>query len=665
MNILAPVALPLSTLAMVLLLAPVVVMWVVGEIVQKQGREISSSIMSGLRGTSIMAGVLFLCYFCEHHFPFEHAPKETNPMMYWGTFAVLLIGSFFMMRKCSTNDFMPREQTEEWKGWMQFLFLAYHYWKMDSAYSDIRIFITCYLWMTGFGNFSFFYVKQDFSLVRVLQMIFRINFFVFFLCMTMDNHYIVYYICPLHTAYFLVTYATMGIMHHVNHSQVGAAAKVIASAAMLYFIYDGVPQAFHLLFAWLGTTPTGASIGSHGVEWEWYFRTFLDHFSAVWGMVFALNMPFLAEWFKQVEGYAAKQEWTAKLQVLGGLTAALIAWAVFVYSRQKADYNAIHCYYAMVPLLFYLFVRNISSAVRSQYLYPLHWFGAISLESYLLQYHIWLAANAGKLLNIVPGYPILTYIIATCLHIFCAHHVFNATSEIRKVVLPNDLGTCLRNLCCLGWACCICLGTSTVILSMGLPIVFLVMIVGAMSFCASRLLLCSTDEKEKASNSHWWNEPQTTNHMMLYGVLAAIAGVVVVLAPRMVYPLLQPHTNVVLAKTAPVGTSAFFQKAVDAWPGLNLWSDAAASSFVSLNGFGDVGSLAQPWHGLFALVLIALCVIANDPFFGLCRMAMANSGPEGKKSISWEEAYGPMLQRLGLRVYDPEATTGEQAPLRN
>merc|ERR1719387_3099952 len=256
-------------------------------------------------------------------------------MMYWGTFALLMIVSLFTLRKSSQNDFLHRDQTEEWKGWMQFLFLAYHYWKMEQAYNDIRVYITCYLWMTGFGNFSFFYVKQDFSLVRVLQMIFRINFFVFFLCMTMDNHYIVYYICPLHTAYFLVTYATMGLWSHVNHSQYGAAVKVATCACLLYFMFDLVPASFHMAFSWLGMASTGAPIGFHGVEWEWYFRTFLDHYSTLWGMAFALQMPFLAEWFKQVETFTAAREWGTKLSVVGVAVAATAVWAYYVYSMPK------------------------------------------------------------------------------------------------------------------------------------------------------------------------------------------------------------------------------------------------------------------------------------------------------------------------------------------
>ena len=45
-------------------------------------------------------------------------------------------------------------------------------------YNAIRVMITCYVWMTGFGNFSFFYIKRDFSAVRLLQMMWRLNFLV-------------------------------------------------------------------------------------------------------------------------------------------------------------------------------------------------------------------------------------------------------------------------------------------------------------------------------------------------------------------------------------------------------------------------------------------------------------------------------------------------------
>ena len=63
------------------------------------------------------------------------------------------------------DQVLNREQTEEWKGWMQFMFLLYHYYAAEEVYNSIRVMITCYVWMTGFGNFSFFYIKRDFGFV--------------------------------------------------------------------------------------------------------------------------------------------------------------------------------------------------------------------------------------------------------------------------------------------------------------------------------------------------------------------------------------------------------------------------------------------------------------------------------------------------------------------
>ena len=51
--------------------------------------------------------------------------------------------------------FFPRDQTEEWKGWMQVMFVWYHYFAAKEWYNWIRIYIAAYVWMTGFGTNSF------------------------------------------------------------------------------------------------------------------------------------------------------------------------------------------------------------------------------------------------------------------------------------------------------------------------------------------------------------------------------------------------------------------------------------------------------------------------------------------------------------------------------
>jgi len=36
-------------------------------------------------------------------------------------------------------------------------------------YNAVRVFIACYVWVTGFGNFSYYYKKKDFSIARFAQ----------------------------------------------------------------------------------------------------------------------------------------------------------------------------------------------------------------------------------------------------------------------------------------------------------------------------------------------------------------------------------------------------------------------------------------------------------------------------------------------------------------
>ncbi|KAL5682956.1 hypothetical protein ACJX0J_009341, partial [Zea mays] len=46
---------------------------------------------------------------------------------------------------------------------------VYHYFAASEIYNAIRVFIACYVWMTRFGNFSYYYIKKDFSIARFAQ----------------------------------------------------------------------------------------------------------------------------------------------------------------------------------------------------------------------------------------------------------------------------------------------------------------------------------------------------------------------------------------------------------------------------------------------------------------------------------------------------------------
>jgi len=333
-------------------------------------------------------------------------------------------------------------------------------------------------------------------------------------------------------------------------------------------------------------------------------------------------------------------------------------WVKHVYMQGKNDYNSIHSYYGIVPLLAYLFLRNISVTVRTYYMHALHVFGTITLESYLLQYHIWLADNAGMLLNIIPGYPVLNYCVASSLHIFCAFQMFHVTTELRSIFVPSDVGVALRNIASLCAAVTAACCASIAILRVGMQIEFLVGIVGVIAAAASGALLQKQpeicDETEVMSKAvdvkKLTGSPNSKPMMLLFGVVIVTGGSFLLHAQDFV---LQESAIKDVVKV--VTPKSLMQLA----EGAGLFADSVAVG--GSKGF-VIGSLAQPWHGLVAVLGILLCVATNDPLFGFARLAQAIFGPNGQKSISWEQAYGPLLEKLGerKRQADSESPTETQ-----
>ena len=227
-----------------------------------------SSIFTMLYHWSVFGMILLFAYICENYPQHSHGEKHYDRDEFFFLTALLFIASAYTVSKNDksksknnsssnnssiepvkttkirevasvkpANDVLNRDQTEEWKGWMQYMFLLYHYYHAEEVYNSIRIMITCYVWMTGFGNFSFFYLKGDYSMIRVVQMLWRLNFLVVFLCLTQGTTYILYYICPLHTFFFIMVYVTMRIGKQWNYSKYGLRIKLSLVAFVIFFVW--------------------------------------------------------------------------------------------------------------------------------------------------------------------------------------------------------------------------------------------------------------------------------------------------------------------------------------------------------------------------------------------------------------------------------------------
>jgi hypothetical protein len=130
---------------------------------------------------------------------------------------------------------------------------------------------------------------------------------------------------------------------------------------------------------------------------------------------------------------------------------ALLAWWAFnVLPLPKLEFNQTNPYTFMIPLLTYIYFRNCTREMRGAHLGLLASIGKYTLETYLLQHHVWLTSNAKTVLVFVPGYPKVNLLVVTVVYVLVSRRLYRATMVTRAMLVPEDPGRCLVFLGYLG-----------------------------------------------------------------------------------------------------------------------------------------------------------------------------------------------------------------------
>ena len=71
--------------------------------------------------------ILLYVWICERWPAFDHGGKTKSSLVFWtctALYALVALSTLSFNHKKTDDSLLNREQTEEWKGWMQFMFLA-------------------------------------------------------------------------------------------------------------------------------------------------------------------------------------------------------------------------------------------------------------------------------------------------------------------------------------------------------------------------------------------------------------------------------------------------------------------------------------------------------------------------------------------------------------
>lgn len=320
---------------------------------------------------------------------------------------------------------------------MQFAILIYHYTgaSTDSAiYGFIRVIVAAYLFMTGFGHTFYFLKTKDYSFKRLAGVLTRLNLLSCVLPFMMGTHYLFYYFAPLCSYWFLVVYGTMKVGERYNSNTIFLLVKIFLAAILSagFTNFPGLLETIFDVFGFVARTEWDAT--------EWRFRVSLDMWIVFVGMLVAIALVRINEG----PSHASTRRWTfARRYAVVGSAVALPLFFLFQMTREtKYVYNAYHPYVSFIPILAFIVLRNSTARLRNAHSRVFAWLGKMSLVTFTLQFHIWMAADTKGLLDL--GVFGMTgrgknLVFSTILFLYASYHVASVTKVLTGWIIGEPV----------------------------------------------------------------------------------------------------------------------------------------------------------------------------------------------------------------------------------
>jgi hypothetical protein len=402
--------------------------------------------------------IMYYFWLCDRSttFAFKANKHYSFTTFLIGMIAIIISCCFFgAISKVKRADLLNREQTSEWKGWMQVFILLYHITGASAhvpVYMHIRLLVAAYLFQTGYGHTCYAFFKADYSFSRIMKVMFRLSFLTTPLCWVMNRPYQFYYFVPLCAFWFTLYYCWLWIPFF-RPEKLGAdngpqvlklmSMKVVGFVGLIILMFLNADW-FQLAFSVWPLRPMFELPGGSGKLYEWYFRAQLDRFAVPVGAAvavfyfYAKQKSWINEKIEDGKTYICEAKHAKIIMTISACVVILYTGHLTTCSDKKFC-NFIHVFVSGFYILAFVALRNIPDSLRNYYSHRFAWFGNISLELFIGQFHIWLAQDTRGILVFFPAFPLwLNMMISSVTFVCIAHEIHEITEALAAVLIPKD-----------------------------------------------------------------------------------------------------------------------------------------------------------------------------------------------------------------------------------
>lgn len=397
------------------------------------------------------------CFVADRTHVFDKIPKEFANIDFRAMLGVAILICLYNVQSVPTpttsksrkrssekavqsHPFLPREISDEFKGWMQIYVLVYAYTGASDVmdfYKVFRIFSALYLLLSGYGHASYFLQTNDFTVQRVLGVVLRINTLPVLLALATDRPYTSYYFAPLVTFSFLVVFSTLRIGRTWNKTFGLLLVKVLLAALLTTMFVHA--QGFLELWGSFFSVVFRANVNVDDLRSCLGMDIYAVFVGVLTAAVHARIRSVIRRPYNQLDefSYVIKRHFIIHQVLL--MSFAIVTIPTFLILMQRAKTEDVYewwvPYTAWLPALSFIILRNATDYLRARYCDSFAWLGRISLELYLLSQHIWLAGDGEGVLRIGFRYGSGTFlgdrwrdlIILTPIFVWMAWKVHEAT----------------------------------------------------------------------------------------------------------------------------------------------------------------------------------------------------------------------------------------------